>query len=413
MLGAAMPNLTAHRDLHGGVSPWQQRRVTLPPRKALHRDRHCDVLVVGAGISGAMVAEALSASGLHVICCDRRMPADGATAASTAMVMSELDTPLLRLARRMRRADAERIWRRSFLAVHALRERVALLGIEAEVAERRTLYLQGDVLDARGLRAEAAARERAGFQVSYLTAAQVHREYGIRARAALRCSGALEADPRQLTAGFLRAAVARGAELLCPEEIVQVKPHRAGVRASTRSGHHIVARDVVLATGYELHRCVPSRGHRIISTWAIATQPQPRAPWPGPDLIWEAASPYLYLRTTAEGRVLCGGGDESITAAAARDARLPAKAAWLRRRLAALLPRIDTRISHAWAGSFGVSTLGLPTIGEIPGMPHCFAVLGYGGNGITFSMVAAQMLRNRLAGAGDAELDLLAFGRGK
>jgi glycine/D-amino acid oxidase-like deaminating enzyme len=408
-----MSKLTPHRDLHGGVSPWQDERVVLPPGTTLRRDRNCDVLVVGAGISGAVVTDALSAIGMHVICCDRRMPADGATAASTAMVMYELDTPLMRLARRMRRTDAERIWRRSLLAVHALRDRVAALGIDAQVAERRALYLQGNALDARGLRAEATARERAGFQVSYLSAAQVQREYGIRGRAGLRSTGALEANPRQLTAGFLRAAAAHGAELLSPEEIVQVERRRAGVRASTRSGHHIVARHVVLATGYELHRCVPARGHRIISTWAIATRPQMRAPWPGPDLIWEAASPYLYLRATADGRVLCGGGDENIAAAAARDARLPAKAAWLQRRLAALLPQIDTRISHAWAGSFGVSTLGLPIIGEIPGMPHCFAVLGYGGNGITFSMVAAQMLRNRLSGSGDAELDLLAFGRGK
>src|SRR5687768_14851796 len=168
-----MPKLTPDRDLHGGLSPWQDQPVVLPPATTLRRDRDCDVLVAGAGISGAMVAEALSAIGRHVICCDRRMPGDGATAASTAMVLHELDTPLLRLARRMRRTDAERIWRRSFLAVQALRDRVAQLGIAAQVAERRALYLQGDVLDARGLRAEAAARERAGFEESYLTAAQV------------------------------------------------------------------------------------------------------------------------------------------------------------------------------------------------------------------------------------------------
>jgi glycine/D-amino acid oxidase-like deaminating enzyme len=42
-------------------------------------------------------------------------------------------------------------------------------------------------------------------------------------------------------------------------------------------------------------------------------------------------------------------------------------------------------------------------------MSNCYAVLGYGGNGITFSMMAAQVLRNILCGQGDADMELLAF----
>ena len=33
---------------------------------------------------------------------------------------------------------------------------------------------------------------------------------------------------------------------------------------------------------------------------------------------------------------------------------------------------------------------GLPAIGPIPGAARCFAVMGYGGNGITFAALAAQ-----------------------
>ncbi|HUG72740.1 MAG TPA: FAD-dependent oxidoreductase, partial [Steroidobacteraceae bacterium] len=105
---------TRHRDLQDGRSPWQDIRVELPPRATLRRDRHCDVLVVGAGISGAMQADALSSIGLHVISCDRRGPLQGSTAASTAMLLHEIDTPLVRLVKQMGRQDAERLWRRSF-----------------------------------------------------------------------------------------------------------------------------------------------------------------------------------------------------------------------------------------------------------------------------------------------------------
>ncbi|HWL63015.1 MAG TPA: FAD-binding oxidoreductase [Steroidobacteraceae bacterium] len=406
-----MSLLQPYRELRGGSAAWEEGRVALPPRSTLGRDRECDVLVVGAGVTGAMVAEALSDSGLHVISCDRRVPATGATAASMAMVLHETDTPLASLARRMHREDAERLWRRSFVAVHALRDRVRALGIEAELQERSSVYLQGDLLDAAGLRAEAQARARAGFEVSYLPPAQVQREYGIRGRAALRSGGALAVNPRALAAGFLRAAAARGAELLAPEDITTVEVGRSGVRAATRTGHRIISRNVVLATGHELFRWIPSRGHRVVSSWAIATRRQPRQLWPGPDLIREAGSTGLHLRATADGRVLCAGGNEELSLAAEREALLPAKVLWLQKRLAALLPRVDAQAAQAWSGSFGTMAPGLPAIGEIPGMPHCFAIVGCGGNGLIFSMVAAQMLRNRLAGAGDAELDLLGFRR--
>jgi glycine/D-amino acid oxidase-like deaminating enzyme len=59
--------------------------------------------------------------------------------------------------------------------------------------------------------------------------------------------------------------------------------------------------------------------------------------------------------------------------------------------------------------AFGNSTRGLPTIGPVPGLRHCFAVLGYGGNGITFSMMAAQMLRNLLVDGEEPDLDLVRF----
>ncbi|MEJ0100457.1 MAG: FAD-dependent oxidoreductase [Pseudomonadota bacterium] len=367
------------------------------------------MLVVGAGISGALVAEALGAAGLHVMICDRRQPLHGSTLASTAMLLYEIDTPLSQLSARMGRRNAERIWHRSRVALEALRERAAHLMIDAQLEPHDSLLLQGNVLDARGLRREADARLRAGFEATCLAASMVESRYGIPRRAALHSFGAMSANPRALAAGFLRAAASHGAELFAPEEIIEVRSRASGIHALTRSGHRVHARHLVFATGYELPDVVPAGDHRIASSWAIATVRQPRAPWPGPSLIWEASSPYLYLRTTRDGRVLCGGGDEDIADAAARDALLGHKASWLQRRLHTLLPAIDSRMACAWSGCFGVSADGLPTIGAVPGLRNVYAVLGYGGNGITFSMMAAQILRNLLTGAGDPDAELVAF----
>jgi len=117
----------------------------------------------------------------------------------------------------------------------------------------------------------------------------------------------------------------------------------------------------------------------------------------------------LYVRTGPGGRVICGGEDEAFSDATARDALLPEKTRLLEARLAALFPRLDPQARYAWCGTFGQSDLGMPLIGAVPGMPHCFAVLGYGGNGITFSAMAGPLLRNLITGVGDPDADLFCF----
>jgi glycine/D-amino acid oxidase-like deaminating enzyme len=119
----------------------------------------------------------------------------------------------------------------------------------------------------------------------------------------------------------------------------------------------------------------------------------------------------LYLRTTPDGRIVCGGEDEEFSDEASRDALLPAKLRTLQRKLRALWPACDPSADFAWCGSFGASRTGTPSIGRVPRMPNCYAVMGYGGNGITFSARAAQLLRTALTGGRDPDEDLFSFTR--
>lgn len=402
---------THHRDLRTGQSIWSARRRPAIAARPLIRDVACDVVVVGAGVSGALIAEALSEAGLNIVIVDRRGPAEGSTAASTAMLQYELDTPLTLMAERIGREKAERIWRRSRQSVDALRERTERLGLAVDGATRGSIYLDGNVLDAGGLALEADARRRAGFEVELLKPAEVQERYGIKGRHALIGFGNYSADPRRLTAGYLNVALARGARLYSPVDICDIAPTDDGVVLVSARGPSVRARHVVMATGYEMMKGIPRKGNKIISSWSIATRPQPRAIWPTAAMIWEAADPYLYIRTTPRGEIICGGEDEEISDAALRDAKLPDKAATLSRKLAALLPGVDATAAYSWAGSFGDSPVGTPTIGRIPGMPNCYAAMGYGGNGITFSMMAAQMLRGLICGYGDPDADLVSFHR--
>src|SRR3546814_13031047 len=115
-----------------------------------------------------------------------------------------------------------------------------------------------------------------------------------------------------MTLGYLDAALARGARLYATVDICDIGAREDGVTLHSARGPEIRARHVVMATGYEMMKGIPRKGNRIISSWSIATRPQPRAIWPTVAMIWADADHYPYIRTTTPGQVICGGEAREI-----------------------------------------------------------------------------------------------------
>jgi glycine/D-amino acid oxidase-like deaminating enzyme len=400
---------TIHRNLKTGRPVWALRRAPSVPVERLDGDVTADVLVIGAGFTGAIIADALACAGCKVAVVDRRGLARGSTLASTALVQYEIDTPLITLTGKIGKEKAVRAWRRSRLAVEALAARLGEIGVR-DVQRRNSLYLAGNMLSSKELYREHQARRAAALPGRFVDRRALREEFGIARSAAILGYGNLVIDPRKSARALLLEASARGARIFAPLAIDCVKPKSGSVTATAKNGCRVRCGHLVFATGYEVPDTIPRRYHKITSTWVIATRPQSKAKlWPGECCIWEASDPYLYIRTTAEGRVLCGGGDEDISDEHSRDQRLDRKTQLLRRKLTHLLPRLDNRIDYAWTGTFGETTTGLPIIGPVPGMMNCWTALGYGGNGTTYAAIAADVITGAITGRHDVDADLYSF----
>jgi glycine/D-amino acid oxidase-like deaminating enzyme len=400
---------TKGRNLRSGYPVWQSRRAPVVATAQLSRDITADVLIIGAGITGAVLADALVSAGLEVAMVDKRGLARGSTMASTALVQYEIDTPLITLMRKIGKGNATRAWRRSCLAVAALAGRLEELG-GLDVVRRNSIYLAGNLLNGEELEAEHEARRAAGLPSRLLKRRALDEELGIARAAAIMTYGNLVIDPRKSALALLQAASARGARIFTPMEITKVAPSRSGVMVSAANGCRIHCSQLVFATGYELPHGVPRRHHKITSTWAIATVPQRRQQlWPGECCIWEASDPYLYVRTTREGRVICGGEDAEFSDSGDRKALLATKTKILQRKLGRLLPKLNTTVDYAWTGAFGETTTGLPIIGPVPDMPNSWVALGYGGNGTTYAAIAADVIVGGIVGRPDIDADLYGF----
>ena len=397
------------RDLRSGRPLWLAKGDPDVGAGRLDASQTADVVIVGGGVSGALVADALLRSGLTVLAIDRRGFVKGSTPASTALVQFEIDQPLTMLSEAIGEAKAARAYWRSASAVDYLRGRIADLELRCGFRERQTVYLPGNLLDEKALAAEATARMRIGLRSRFAGAGETRALTTIDAPCSIVSAGCAELDPAQFVAGLWRSAVRRGARLFAPVEATEVEESRSGVTIATKDGPELSGRFAVFATGYELMPFVPADKHAIKSTWAIATAPQPDRIWPGRALIWEAAEPYLYMRSTMDGRIVAGGEDEDFSDDDRREAATARKAKVIAKKLAAYLPDVDVEPEAVWSGCFGESDTDLPTIGRPPGMKRSFAVLGYGGNGITFSAVAAELIQRVVIGLEDPDADLFAF----
>ena len=402
---------TTHDGLRGGYPPWRQRERT-PGRQVLAANMRCDVLVVGAGITGSFMAEHLSALGHQVCVLDREQPGLGSTAASTAMLLWEIDASLGKLTQLYGFERAAELYRHSLRAVSGLGKLVESADLPCGFRPRSSLYLAEAGADPRELLAEHLLRERAGLPGNYLDHRRLLQEFSLTREAALLSPGSAEVDPVLLSQALLARAGQHGASLF-KGEAVSYEAAAGGVLVGLDNGCAIEAGKVVLATGYVMPEWLSAPLHSLSSTWAIATPPQrPGTLWRDRALIWEADENYSYARTTTDNRIVIGGEDDpALTDQSARDEAMTAKTQELLGKLAGLWPKALARADFQWSGAFGQTADGLPLIGPVPGRPRMFAAYGYGGNGITFSYMASRMIGRMIAGACDDWFEYLAVDR--
>jgi len=258
--------LTQNRNLRTGKSAWQKRPRPAFETDTLDKDEHADVIVVGTGISGALVADALLNSGFCVVTVNRREPMTGSTPASTSLLLFELDTPLTVLNRKVGRERAARAWLRSASAVGALGDRITDLQIACDFRERSTVYLPGNVLGVRGLKHETEERRRLGLRSEFIGRKELRRLVGIVKPGAILSRGNAEADPIKLVTGLWHQFREAGGKMVSPFDAVELDESKGGVSVRAADGRRIIVKHVVMCTGYELPKSMNTKGLKVVST---------------------------------------------------------------------------------------------------------------------------------------------------
>jgi len=370
------------------------------------------VVVVGGGITGALCAQAFSEAGLAVVVVDARAIGQGSTCASTALLQYEIDTPLHKLVDLVGERNAVRSYRLCALAIDRLASIATTIGVE-DLKMRPSLQYASKRGHVSALAKEHQLRSANGLPCTFLDERNdVHKVLGFDAPAVLCSSLAAEMDALEFTHALHAHNVRNGVKLFQDTTVVDLRDNGTGIELRTANGQCIRARDLVYATGYESLDLLPKDVIQLHSTYALVSEANSvEQPWPNKALIWETASPYLYMRTAPEGRIIMGGRDEPFRSPGLRDALLTKKTKALEQDFKKLFPDVPFRHEHAWCGTFGSTKDGLPYIDQGPRDKHSYYALGMGGNGITFSVIAAEIIRDRIMCRPNTDSGIFRFDR--
>lgn len=400
------------RDIRTETPYWLMKNGFLDPFYTLTTDRKADVVIVGGGISGALVAYALMEKGVAAILLERDHMAMGSTAASTALLQYDIDRALHELIEIMGEKRAVRAYELSFNALETLMTMVPTLGTETGLTERDSLRFAKTKKDAAFVEKEFKARSGHGFDVELWDEKQVSDNFPFTSPAALQTTPSATADPYRLTHALLHAAAGKGALLFDKSRVKRIERRQRSVVVHTEHGPKVTARKVVIACGYESVDYIPLKLASLSSTYAFITEPLAGGQiWYQNCSFWNTGDPYLYARTTPDNRIIFGGEDEAFYNPHRRDELLPAKTKKLEKELKKMFPDLEAHVDYSWAGTFIETEDGLPYIGSIKQLPHTYFALGYGGNGITFSQLAADILTDLILGKPNKDAAIFAFDR--
>ncbi|MBT0608201.1 NAD(P)/FAD-dependent oxidoreductase [Aequorivita echinoideorum] len=359
---------------------------------SLKKSISTEVLIIGGGITGALIAYQLLKEGKKVVLVERRDICSGSSAASTSMLQYEIDVPLHKLIEQVGLTCAVSSYQNCENAIKELKKVIVDIQSHCGFEYKKSVYFASSKKDISFLEREFEARKSHGFNVKWLSKEKI-KSLGLKAYAAIESKTGAVMDVYKLANDLLIYCEEKGASIFDRTEISEIKQKKNLLLAITNDGKTIEAGHIVHCTGYESTETLKENIVDLKSTYALATEAFEKVPKPFKKRIfWNTDSPYLYFRATDDNRIIMGGGDRDFKNAARRDALLHKKEKELSKSFKKCFPEIPFYPDYSWAGTFGETKDGLPFFGKPDADKNEHYILGFGGNGITFSVMGMEAI---------------------
>jgi gamma-glutamylputrescine oxidase len=364
----------------------------LPP---LTERIEADLVVVGGGCTGLSAALHAAERGLKVVLLEGGRIGWGASGRSGGQIIPGLRKGAAELIKLHGRERARALFDLSLEARGLVLERIARHDIACDLRLSGHLTAAVKRSDAEHLRAEAdcLSTEMNYPHAAYLDAAAAREVVDTAYEGGLfdRQGGHLHGLNYAL--GLARAAREAGVAMFEGSVARALGADRSAPVVTTAFGA-VKARHAILAGDALLKGIEPATEARImpVASYVVATAPlaEARGLIPGDAAISDTRFVVNYYRTTADGRLLFGGGERYSPHAPADIA------GFVRPHLERTFPSLrGVAIDHAWGGLVSVTTSRLPHLAR---QGEVYVAHGYSGMGVILSTLAGKLLADAIAG---------------
>ena len=400
-------------DLKSNEPFWLVKNGILNSYPSLKETVECEVLVIGGGITGSLIAHQMVKDGYETVLIDRREIGNGSTSATTSMLQYEIDVPLYELIDQIGEEGAVKAYKACSQSIEDLDKITQELNSEAGFERKESLYYASKKKDVSWLKKEFEARKNAGFNIKWIEKEEILERYEFENTfGGILSSQGASVDAFHLAHELLEFNSKKGLRVYDKTEMDSVEVKKGFNLVTTKTRQKIKAQKIIYAIGYESAHLIKEKFVDLKSTFAMVSEIDEKGSEKlNNTLFWNTSDPYLYMRTTSDGRVLIGGGDEDFRDPEKRDAMIDKKEKEILRDLKDLLPNYHFYTDFTWAGTFGETKDGLPYIGEHKDFPNSYFVLGFGGNGITFSVTGMEMASAFMKNKNHPLTEYFKFGR--
>jgi glycine/D-amino acid oxidase-like deaminating enzyme len=336
-----------------------------------------DVAVVGGGVTGCACALALAEAGKRVRVYDARAIAGGASGRNGGFALRGTAAPYPVAAETIGREAAKLLWRRTEEELGAMQQL-------AEGTFRRTgsVRIAYDEAEASELREEYEALIADGFAAEWRDGSELRPDGRF-------VGGIFHPTDAALQPGrWVRRLAA-----LAAEAGAEIREHERVESVDDLDAEHVV----VATDGYpsgllgEFEGLVlPTRGQ------VIATEPVAEELFAYPHY---ARYGFEYWQQTPDGRLVAGGFRDVtlIDELTTDEVTTPAIQEQLEKHVAGLVGR-PLRVTHRWAGLFGLVLDFLPVVGRVPGQHDVWIAGGYSGHGNVQGFMCGRLVAGAILG---------------
>lgn len=387
--------MQADADLVGAAgSPWLVTEV--PEHPQLVGDIESDAIVVGAGLTGALVARELTRRGLRVTVLERGRIASGTTGHSTAKITVLHGTDWSRAITSLGGTDdALTEWAvMNATAPETLSRIVAEDGIEC-----RFRMVDGFLCERLGARDEALAKEWNALRSLSLpvddAGAELHSPFG--AAVVLRLAEQAQFDPAAFTLGVIGTLPGGTAQVF--ESTAVRSLSRAGLDWTARTDSGTARAPLVVMASLAPAHDPALLFARLFPYAHYAIQVSP--PDAVPDGLWiQVTGSELTARPLdgAEGAWILSGKSARLAEQADERTLYMALQDDAAAEFGATLP------DRYWSAEDYSTPDGLPFVGRVGTADGLYYAGGFGGWGMTKALVAAILLADEIEGKGSAPL---------